>query len=146
MRLPLSDEQREAFITAVDCGEVAEQAVLSIGTSVTGAGLDPSRDSFEAFYSQMCTKATGCAGVNPDYVRGLRSGDGYGYRTFLNNAWEAWPEFIDFAQAKLTERDAEIARLRKSLEHIRDLPFPQMDLPATTMHSIAHKALKGPEA
>lgn len=112
VRLPLNEEQ---IIKLYNPKQSGNENLLSIGTPVTGADLDPSRDSFEAFYSQMCTKATGCAGVNPDYVRGLRSGDGYGYRTFLNNVWEAWPEFIDFAQAQLAARDAEIVRLREAL-------------------------------
>lgn len=88
VRLPLSEEQREAFVTEMDCGAEAEQAILAIGTPVMGSNLDPSRECFEKFYAQMCAKATG-HDTSPEYVSGLRTGDNYGGRTFLNNVWEA---------------------------------------------------------
>lgn len=39
VRLPLSDELREAFITSVDCGEEVEAGIAAIGTPVTGGEL-----------------------------------------------------------------------------------------------------------
>ncbi|GCD73939.1 hypothetical protein NBRC3299_0231 [Acetobacter pasteurianus NBRC 3299] len=116
VRLPLSDAQVLELLDAYTGDKKTtnpkmEDALLAIGTPVTGGELDASRECFERFYAQMCAKATGCAGVTPDCVRGLRSGDSYGGRAFLNNIWEAWPDFVDYALAKLAERGAEIARL-----------------------------------
>ncbi|WP_406238146.1 hypothetical protein ACF3NX_12480 [Acetobacter orientalis] len=119
VRLPLSEEQRGLMVDAAALGQPDDshdKAILTICTPVTGGELDTSRESFEQFYAQMCTEATGRAGVMPDYVRGLRNGDNYGpRRLFLNNVWEAWPNFAIFALAKLAEKDAEIARYREAL-------------------------------
>ena len=39
VQLPLSDERREVFVTEMDCGAEVEQAILAIGTPVTGGDI-----------------------------------------------------------------------------------------------------------
>ncbi|BBC81244.1 F-box/kelch-repeat protein [Acetobacter orientalis] len=91
----------------------------TIGIPVKVEDFNRSRECFEAFYAEMCAKATGCSGVTTDYVRGLRCGDNYGGRVFLNNIWEAWPDFVDQVMPLLASRDAEIARLNEELSVYR---------------------------
>ena len=129
------------------------ESLLAIGAPVTGGELDASRECFERFYSQMCTQATGCSGVTPDYVRELRCGDNYGGRAFLNNIWEAWPDFVDYALAKLAEKDAEITGIRKALTLFAEyekLMDNSEDVRAMRVYAelqeMVYAALKGTEA
>ena len=152
VRLPVTDEQAQEMYRAYCAayassslttrGTATQAALLAIGTPVTGGNLDPSRESFEKFYAQMCTRATG-HNTTPEYVSGLRTGDTYGGRTYLNNVWQAWPEYVQYSQSHIAALEAEVVRLREALDRIRLVPFPMMDLPAGIMHGIAHKALKG---
>ncbi|AQU86185.1 hypothetical protein B0W47_00515 [Komagataeibacter nataicola] len=130
VRLPLSGEQISAAdVIAKEIAEnnaenewrfarhhyaACDDLVRAIGTPVTGGNLDSSRESFEKFYAQMCSKATG-HDTTPEYVSGLRTRDTYGNRTFLNNVWKAWPEYVQYSNAYTAERDVEIARLKEIL-------------------------------
>lgn len=121
VRLPLSaDDVRKmdiaiarSWITQAKPAQekCAEDGILAIGTPVTGGNLDPSRESFEKFYAQMCARATG-HNTTPEYVSGLRTGDTYGGRTYLNNVWQAWPEYVQYSQSHIAALEAEVVRLR----------------------------------
>lgn len=142
VRLPLSEDQAHVFLKesshtwdefngasdAIAC----EGGLIAIGTPVTADELYP------------------VGYINEDAIGGLATGIYQSASIFRDEEKEHHDSValvrLDVAQGKIAERDAEIARLRKSLENIRDLPLPLMDLPAATMHSIAHKALKGPGA
>ncbi|KFL89050.1 hypothetical protein AmDm5_1849 [Acetobacter malorum] len=42
---------------------------------------------------------------------------------FLNNIWEAWPDFTDYAQAALAAAQAEIVRLKEAAQHSKREQF-----------------------
>lgn len=102
VQLPLSAEQE---VVCKHCArhDRYNNLIRAIGTPVMGGELNPSRECFEKFYAAMCAKATG-HNTTPEYVSGLREGDNYGGRAFLNNIWEAWPDYVQYAQAALVER------------------------------------------
>lgn len=123
VRLPLSGAEaaimRDHIMAQILTTDALEHTLHAIGTPVTGGNLDPSRESFEKFYAQMCARATG-HNTTPEYVSGLRMGDTYGSRTFLNNIWQAWPEYVQYSQAQIAALEAEVVRLREALEGIEN--------------------------
>ncbi|WP_086650834.1 hypothetical protein [Acetobacter cibinongensis] len=97
VRLPLPEYLREAFVTAIDCGEEAEQAILAAGTPVTVTELYP------------------IGYINEDAIRGLATGVYQSASLFRDEGKEHYDTValvrLSDAQAQLAARDAEIARL-----------------------------------
>ncbi|MFT8723302.1 MAG: hypothetical protein ABF759_12130, partial [Acetobacter malorum] len=125
VRLPVTDEQAQEMYRAYCAayassslttrGIATQAALFEVGTPVHSGNLDPSRECFEKFYAQMCARATG-HDTTPEYVSGLRTGNNYGGRTFLNNAWQAWPDYVKYVQAQIAALEAEVVRLREDLD------------------------------
>ena len=66
VRFPLSDERREVFITEMDCGAEAEQAIRAIGTPVTGGDLKVV--AYDNITSRHLSRVQPC-GANINLVR-----------------------------------------------------------------------------
>ena len=116
VRLPLSDELREAFITSVDCGEEVEAGIAAIGTPVTGGELKT------------------MAHIS-------RGGD----RISLRRKTERDIPLVrqSDALAELAEKDAVIGRYREAMEEAREYARKGS---WSRAHVALHKALKGPAA
>lgn len=153
IQIPMSAENvmtvRKHIMSQCVTNDAIVNGIRAIGTPVQDGDLNSSRECFEAFYAEMCANATGCKFVTTDYVRGLRCGDNYGSRPFLNYIWEAWPNFVAYALAKLAERDAEIAKLREYYAANEDINRVGLFFSTREMFNRMNKAcaaLKGPEA
>lgn len=151
VRLPLSDEQRELMVDAATLGQPDDshdKAIIAIGTPVTGGELEV-----------VCS-------IAEDILRDISELDDDDEEYVTDMVFKPNPEGVDTAPlvrqsdalAKLAEKDAEIARLRKALEQIRDLRATDKPNHATSARRetlwwsitkrirIAEEALKGPKA
>lgn len=79
VRLPLSEENLTAFVTSMDCGEGAEEAILAIGTPVASGDFDdqkldpktktPLADLAKMVINQRSTLAAAQAEIGRDSER-----------------------------------------------------------------------------
>lgn len=139
VRLPLSNADIQKMDHAMSIAlkarksqtleSTSEEALFAIGTPVHGVELE------------QCGYARLRETTNPHTWLAVDNNDVSFYKSIGYRLEEMTP--LNAAQAQIAALEAEAARLREALDRIRLIPFPMMDLPASIMHGIAHKSLKG---
>ena len=112
VQLPLSDERREVFVTEMDCGAEVEQAILAIGTPVTGGDLYPVGYTSEDAIGGLATGVYSFASI-------FRDNDAEHYDTVpLVRQSDAQAQ-IAVLEADVAQKDQRIAELEEELSGFR---------------------------
>ncbi|MFT8445093.1 MAG: hypothetical protein ABF751_09800 [Acetobacter orientalis] len=118
VRLPLSEERAQAMYDYV-AGDISkEDAILAIGTPVTGGELAVvDYSEYEPVYHDQ---GMGC-GLEDRGIHDRYEAMSYGWEQAMERACSEFPEttLLSDAQAQIAARDAEIARLNEELSVYR---------------------------